>query len=348
MDIRSKTMVLNIEHITDISQLPEWNYDGSSTYQASGHDSEVLLRPRKIIPDPFRSGRHILALCDAWKPDGIPANSNFRSECDKILELCEEEEPWFAFEQEYTLFRTDVYPHRPIGFPEGGYPSPQGPYYCSVGADTCFGRQIMESHLSCCLYCGLTIAGTNAEVLPGQWEYQIGPCQSTDAADQLWLSRYLLLRVAENYGVSVNFECKPIKSTQWNGSGCHVNFSTKSTRNDNGIDRIFEYCEALGRNHSYLIDLYGPGNEHRLTGHCETASIRQFKYGIADRGASIRIPRITEKNKKGYLEDRRPASNIDPYVAIAGLADVTILDASKSRDLHDRYVQFLREKTGSL
>lgn len=343
IDIRSKTMVLNTEQVSHISELPDWNYDGSSTKQAEGHDSEVFLRPRKMIPDPFRGGNNILVLCDTWKPDGTPANTSFRSDCEKILEQCVEEEPWFAMEQEYALYRLDKYPHIPLGFPDGGYPMPQGPYYCSVGADVCFGRQIMEAHLAVCLNCDITISGTNSEVMPGQWEYQIGPCIGIEAADQLWISRYLLLRIAEHFGVGVNFECKPIKSNDWNGSGCHINFSTKSTRAEGGLERVLEYCEALKPMHSYLIDMYGPGNEHRLTGRCETASIQNFKYGIADRGASVRIPRVTEQRKRGYLEDRRPASNIDPYVAIAGLADVTILNGSKSQDLHDRYVQFLKK-----
>jgi glutamine synthetase len=342
LDIRSKTMVLNTSSITDIFQLPDWNYDGSSTDQASGHDSEISLKPRKFIPDPFRGGNHVIVLCDTLNPDGTPAKASFRSECAKIMELCVEEEPWFGIEQEYTLYRIDKYPHWPLGFPDGGYPVPQGPYYCSVGGEICFGRQIMEAHLACCIHCGLDISGTNAEVMPGQWEYQIGPCVGIDAADQLWLSRYLLLRVAEHYGVGVNFECKPIRSNEWNGTGCHTNYSTKSTRGEDGLQVIYQYCEMLGNHHRYLIDLYGPGNEHRLTGRCETASIDNFKYGVADRGASIRIPRVTEQRKKGYLEDRRPASNIDPYVSLAGLVDVTLLNANKSRDLHDRYMQFVR------
>jgi len=341
MDIRSKARTLDLSEVLELSQIPDWNYDGSSTLQADGENSEVWLVPRAFYLDPFRQGNNILVLCDTWKPDGTPANTNFRHLANEILRDCAYEKPWFSFEQEYVLFRTDSFPSWPLGFPEGGYPRAQGPYYCGVGGDVCYGRQIMEAHYKCCLYSGLHISGTNAEVMPGQWEYQIGPCLGIEAGDEMWISRYLLLRVSEHFGVAVNWDSKPMEG--WNGSGCHTNYSTRSTRNSNGLDTIYNYIRKLEEKHKYFIEVTGYGNHKRLTGNYETSSMEKFSYGIADRSASIRIPRVTEKAGKGYLEDRRPASNCDPYVISGVLADLTILEGLKSSALHDDYISFLKD-----
>lgn len=339
IDIRSKARTLSIAEAKSIEDIPEWNFDGSSTRQAEGHDSEIWLKPRVIYKDPFRGGNNVLVLCDTWKPDGSPANSNFRQECLDIMEECKHEEPWFSFEQEYCLYRIDQYPSWPLGFPQGGYPLPQGPYYCSVGGDVCFGRQVMEAHYKCCLHAGLAISGTNAEVMPGQWEYQIGPVAGISAADQLWVSRYLLYRVSEHYGVAVTFMSKPMPD--WNGSGNHVNYSTASTRGEGGLEAIYGYLDKMKDHHCFFIEVSGYENEKRLTGRHETSSFEKFTYGIADRSASIRIPRLTERAGKGYFEDRRPSANSEPYVYTGVLADFTILEGSKSQSLHDRYLNFL-------
>jgi glutamine synthetase len=221
-------------------------------------------------------------------------------------------EPWFGMEQEYTLFEKDG--KTPLGWPQGlAYPRPQGPYYCSVGTENAIGREISDAHYKCCLYAGLDISGTNAEVMAGQWEYQIGPSVGIQAGDQMTLGRYLMYRVCEAFGVIVSFDPKPIEG-DWNGAGCHTNFSTKEMREEGGYAKIIEACDRLGEKHQEHIDAYGEGNERRLTGKHETASIHDFSYGVANRGCSIRIPRQTEKEGKGYLEDRRPASNCDPYL----------------------------------
>ena len=346
MDIRSKSRTLDTPEVAKLDQIPDWNFDGSSTRQASGDNSEIWLVPRAFYPDPLRSQGNILVLCDTWRPDSAPANTNFRFEAEQIFSECAREKPWFSFEQEYVLYRTDTYPGWPLGFPKGGYPQQQGPYYCSVGSGVCFGRQVMEAHYKCCLYAGLEMSGTNAEVMPGQWEYQIGPCAGIDAGDELWVSRYLLLRVAEHFGVGVNWDCKPM--VQWNGSGCHTNYSTRSTRHPNGLEVIYDYINKMGEKHKYFIEVSGNGNERRLTGKYETSSMDKFSYGVADRSASIRIPRVTEKAGRGYLEDRRPSSNCDPYVISAILADITILDSQKSQVLHDNYVNFQMDLINSL
>eukprot|EP00288_Rhodomonas_lens_P007241 CAMPEP_0177724284 /NCGR_PEP_ID=MMETSP0484_2-20121128/18648_1 /TAXON_ID=354590 /ORGANISM="Rhodomonas lens, Strain RHODO" /LENGTH=430 /DNA_ID=CAMNT_0019236745 /DNA_START=29 /DNA_END=1321 /DNA_ORIENTATION=+ len=332
-DYRSKTRILDKMPKT-VDELPLWNYDGSSTGQAPGEDSEVYLKPAFMCPDPMRSGDSILVLCEMLNPDMTPIPTNTRTAAAKIFEGHEAEEPWFGIEQEYTLFQDGV----PLGWPKStarpfgetsplyqfGYPGPQGPYYCAVGYDVSFGRNIMEEHLDVCLAAGLEIGGTNGEVMPGQWEYQVGPCVGIDAGDQLHMSRYLLHRVCEDNGIVCSFDPKPIPGN-WNGAGCHTNFSTKKMREDGGLAAITAACDAYGVNHEKHIKLYGAGNERRLTGDCETNSIDSFKYGVADRGASIRIPRFTDADGKGYLEDRRPASNMDPYVVTALIFDTGVL-----------------------
>jgi len=269
--------------------------------------------------------------------------NNTRAACAALFEtpVVKEQEVWFGIEQEYTLFNTDKV--TPLGWPVGGFPGPQGPYYCSAGANNAFGRDIADAHLKCMLFAGVTTSGTNAEVMPGQWEYQIGPCTGIDSGDHVHMSRYLLLRVCEKYGVHVSFEPKPIKG-DWNGAGCHCNFSTKDMRSKDldfeftplagphkgekltaGYAKMIEAAEKMGPKAREHIDLYGPDNDLRLTGAHETCDMNTWRYGVADRGASIRIPRTSYHAGCGYLEDRRPASNIDPWVVTAKIAETILM-----------------------
>lgn len=206
-DLRSKTKTLDFVP-KDVSELSEWNFDGSSTEQAPGNDSDVLLQPVAIFSDPFRKGDNILVLCETYNPDGTPNKTNYRAHCKKVMDTYADQHPWFGIEQEYTLFQNDG--KTPLGWPNGGFPGPQGPYYCGVGAKKVFGRDIVEAHYRSCLYAGVTISGVNAEVMPGQWEFQVGPCEGIDQGDHLWIARYLLNRVAEDFGVVVSFHPKPI------------------------------------------------------------------------------------------------------------------------------------------
>ena len=321
-DLRSKTKTLE-ELPESVDDLPIWNFDGSSTNQAPGDDSEVLLKPVTIFKDPFRKGDHILVLCDCYTPDMKPIVTNTRYDCNRVMDLCEDQEPWFGIEQEYTLFENDKV--TPYGWPKNGYPGPQGPYYCGAGSHSAFGRLIADAHYKACLYAGIRVSGINAEVMPGQWEYQVGPCTGIESGDQLWMSRYIMLRVCEDFGLYVSFDPKPI-SGDWNGAGCHTNVSTKKMRENGGMMHIIEALEKLKLKHTEHILVYGNGNERRLTGKHETASINQFSYGVANRGASIRIPRQSEKDGKGYFEDRRPASNMDPYVVTSRLMKTILLN----------------------
>jgi len=323
-DLRSKTKTLDAE-VKSVDELPVWNYDGSSTGQAPGKDSEVYLKPVSIFPDPFRGGKNILVMCEACLPDGklTPIPTNTRRAAAETMKAAASHKPWFGIEQEYTLFEADGV--TPLGWPKDGYPGPQGPYYCSVGARNSFGRRVVEAHYRCCLYAGLTISGVNAEVMPGQWEYQIGPCEGINSGDHLWLSRYFMYRVCEDFGINVSFDPKP-KTGDWNGAGCHTNYSTQAMREEGGFAEIEKAIIKLGKKHAEHIKVYGEGNERRLTGAHETAPIDKFSYGVANRGASIRIPRQAKLEGKGYFEDRRPASNMDPYIVTAKIVQTTILD----------------------
>lgn len=315
--MRSKTKVVD-GPIDRLDQIPDWGFDGSSTMQADGTDSDCMLKPVCFVPDPVRGGDSILTMCEVMNADGTPHKTNMRAACETTANKFSSEEPWFGIEQEYTFFQG----RSPLGWPEGGYPAPQGPFYCGVGADEVFGRDIVEEHMDACIEAGLEISGINAEVMPGQWEFQIGPVGTLEAGDQTWLARYLLYRIAEDYGVSATLHPKPV-SGDWNGAGAHTNFSTKSMRGEGGIKIIEAACEKLKENHDDHIAIYGAHNEERLTGLHETCSVHEFRYGVSDRGASIRIPMQTANEGRGYLEDRRPSANMDPYLVCAALLETT-------------------------
>jgi len=325
---RSKTRTLTPDKAEAVENLPKWNFDGSSTGQAPGDDSEVILKPQAIFTDPFRPRsdglRNILVMCDTYTPAGEPLPTNTRAIAAAAFEGHEDEEIWFGMEQEFTLFNLDE--KTPLGWPQGGMPSrPQGPYYCSVGPENSFGRHVTDAHYKACLYAGINISGTNGEVMPGQQEYQVGPCVGIDAGDQLMMSRYILQRVCEDFQVFCTLHPKPITQGDWNGAGMHTNVSTKAMREEGGLEVIKKAIYKLGAKHAEHIAVYGTGNELRLTGKHETASIHQFSFGVANRGASVRIGRDTEAEGKGYFEDRRPSSNCDPYL-VSGKIMSTIME----------------------
>jgi glutamine synthetase len=264
-------------------------------------------------------------MCDCYTPQGDPIPSNTRAFAMKAFEGKDDEETWFGLEQEFTLFNLDK--RTPLGWPEGGMPSrAQGPYYCSVGPENNFGRSITESMYRACLYAGIAISGVNGEVMPGQQEYQVGPCVGIDAGDQLMMSRYILQRVCEDFQVFCTLHPKPIVEGDWNGAGMHSNVSTKKMREDGGLEVIKQAIYKLGAKHAEHIAIYGEGNELRLTGKFETANMESFSYGVANRGASIRIGRDTEADGKGYFEDRRPSSNADPYLVTGKIMDTIMED----------------------
>ena len=308
--LRGKTKIVN-DFGGKLEDCPMWAFDGSSTQQAEGGSSDCLLKPVACIKDPGRSGDGYLVMTEVLNADKSAHESNGRATIED-----DDDDFWFGFEQEYFLW--DPEHNLPLGFPPGGYPAPQGPYYCSVGAKNAFGREVVEEHLEMCLEAGLNIEGINGEVAAGQWEFQGFSKGAAKAGDEMWLARYLLERTAEKYGLAVNWHPKPLGPTDWNGSGMHANFSNTVLRTAGSKDVYDKICQAFAPRIKEHIGVYGHDNEKRLTGLHETQSIDKFSYGISDRGASIRIPVATvESGWKGWLEDRRPASNADPYKVAA-------------------------------
>lgn len=348
-DMRSKARVLEVLEEVNLGIFPEWCFDGSSTGMSYGKKSDIVLRAVAFFKDPFR--RYMpayLVLCDTYNMDNSPHCSNNRFECMQVCKKTTNQEPWFGIEQEYFLYQLDgTRGPKPYGWLNSSTPSykfptqehpkvtssavcdtilASAPSYCGIGGDRIFGRQIVETHLEYCLYADVKICGINAEVVCSQFEFQIGICNAEEMGDHLWIARYILSRVAEEHGAYVEWSVKPV-GTAFGGSGCHTNFSTKVIRED-GLDAIVEACKKMESKE--MIDLhlksYGDeSNKLRLVGHHETARFDQFSYGVADRGASVRIP-YTSTGNKFYMEDRRPASNCDPYKVVTRMLKTICLN----------------------
>ncbi|VXD14837.1 glutamine synthetase beta-grasp domain-containing protein [Marinoscillum sp. 108] len=307
--LRSKTKVVS-NFSGKLEDLDDWSFDGSSTEQAEGGSSDCILRPVFVCPDPVHENGY-LVMTEVMNADGTAHESNGRATIDD-----EDDDFWFGFEQEYFIW--DPATDKPLGFPANGYPAPQGPYYCGVGGQNVFGREIKDEHLDLCIAAGLNVEGTNGEVAAGQWEFQIFAKGAKQAGDEIWIGRFLLERLVEKYGLFIEYHPKPLGQTDWNGSGMHANFSNSFLRTAASKEKVEKVCEAFRPLVKEHIAVYGAYNDQRLTGKHETASINDFSYGVSDRGASIRIPLYTKTHGwSGYLEDRRPASNADPYKVAA-------------------------------
>ena len=307
--LRTKAQVVSDKDFDGtLATAPVWGFDGSSTNQAEGHDSDCILQPVRLYTNSLRDSGYFV-LCEVLHRDGSKHETNIRGRVD----TGQQEEFWFGFEQEYVLMNTNG---RPVGFPDGGYPEPQGPYYCAVGTHNVEARALVDEHFDACLAAGIGLAGINSEVMLGQWEYQVFGKGALRAADDLVMARFLMYLISERYGLIANIDPKPI-SGDWNGSGLHSNFSFDYLRDVGGEGYVNALCEGFRPYHKDHIAVYGAGNELRLTGSHETASIDDFSFGASNRGASIRIPLYTTThNWKGYLEDRRPASDANPYQVI--------------------------------
>ena len=324
-ELRSKVKVEYFDNNIDlfrlnINQIPMWNYDGSSTGQALGKDSEVLIKPCRL----YKNSNHLenvgfvasyYVICETFAPDMNPHPTNTRHQARLLFEEHgETHTPMFGIEHEFFILDRET--RHPLGFikkeekyePEGL----QGPYYCSVGSGNAYGREFLNEALCLTVQSGVKVTGSNIEVCPGQVEIQV--CNYGIAAgDDSIMLKYILSKLGERYGYIIEWGAKPVKG-DWNGSGCHVNFSTSQMRAEGGWDEIIMAIERLRLNHQEHIEVYGEDNNERLTGLHETSDINTFSYGVANRGCSIRIPRSTEEKKCGYFEDRRPSSSADMYL----------------------------------
>jgi glutamine synthetase len=302
--LRSKTKVEEHEDFKGtLEEIGNWSFDGSSTNQAEGGSSDCSLVPVAIYPDPSRINGY-LVMTEVYNADGTPHTTNGRATIDD-----DNDDFWFGFEQEYFIMDSET--KLPIGFPHHGW---QGQYYCSVGGQNTFGRDLVEEHADLCIEAGLNFEGINQEVACGQWEFQLFAKGAKQAGDEIWIARYLLDRLTEDKGMYIEYHPKPLGATDWNGSGMHANFSNTILRTCGSKEKYAEICEAFRPVVAEHIEVYGAYNDQRLTGKHETASIHDFSWGVSDRGCSIRIPLIAvQKGYKGWLEDRRPASNGDPY-----------------------------------
>ena len=301
--LRSKTKVVE-DFGLSISDCPVWSFDGSSTNQAPGDNSDCVLKPVRLYENPLEDNCY-LVLCEVWTVDDNAHSTNHRFTLENLYSKYKKEEPWFGIEQEYTIFHGG----RPLGWPDEGEPAPQGDYYCGRN----IGDELTREHMDACIKADIKISGINSEVMLGQWEYQIGADGPMKISDDLWVARWLLEKISNKYGVTVSLNPKPIEG-DWNGAGAHTNFSTLSMRKEGGLSHIMEAIDKLSNKHDEHIKVYGSDNEKRLTGLHETCPITEFRWGVSDRGASIRVPWQVNEDGKGYLEDRRPAANIDPYL----------------------------------
>ena len=355
--LRSKTRLLEVGERLSVKDIPVWGFDGSSTEQASADQSDCILKPVKVCKNPLRlSGdstgnstieyNSVLVLCEVLNADGSAGVNNYRDQATKVYAECKDKQPMFGIEQEYTLFSG----HNPLGWQNGGYAPTQGPFYCGVGFDEEFGTEIVNEHMMACLDAGLLWCGKNGEVMPGQWEFQVGAGDPLTVSDDLWLARFLLFKVAAKYQVNAKLNPKP--HPDLNGAGAHTNFSTAEMRADGGFEACCEAATRLGSSVAWKSPIsdepknpekdesvhtstfpeeYGTSYKQRLTGEHETCSWEEFKWGVADRTASIRVPLHVAKEGKGYIEDRRPCADIDPYRVVSYIMTATCLEDSRVR-----------------
>ena len=297
-----------------------WSFDGSSTKQAEGNFSDCILNPVRTYSS-SKNKNKVFVLCEVLNSDGTPHESNDRSKLldSMYYQLVDSTKwSWFGFEQEY--FIRQGHKKNILGYESNYSREKQVKYYCGVGG-LIVGRNVSDEHLEMCLEYGIGIEGTNAEVAFGQWEYQIFGQGTLTAADDLWMARYFLLKLAEKHGYDIELHPKPLQTGDWNGSGLHTNFSTQRMRDVGGEEYFNKIFKQFEKDKEIHIANYGSDNHLRLTGKFETQDINKFTWGIADRGASIRISNRTAENWRGYLEDRRPASNANPYKVVKAILD---------------------------
>lgn len=327
-NVRSKMRVLSYEPKSP-EDCPRSTFCGLGTDQwpDAGTDSELYLVPVALFRDPFLKGRNKLVLCEVLNPDGQPNETNTRHPCKMVMEAAKDKEPWFGIEQEYVLLEGNG---AQIGWPcqRHALKRPQS-YFYGVGTENIAARQVADAHIKACSYAGVKLYGSNAEAVIAQWEYQIGPLPGVEAGDHLWMSRYILHRVAEDFGVVVSFEPRPFKVADLPGSAAHINFSTKQSRSEGGFDWINKALAKLEVKHELHLAAYDPrkekSNDERLNANLLGTPNREYSAGVASKTVCVRVPRETEKSGRGFFEDRRPGANMEPYRAMQALVETLCL-----------------------
>uniref|UniRef100_A0A3P8UVW8 Glutamine synthetase n=1 Tax=Cynoglossus semilaevis TaxID=244447 RepID=A0A3P8UVW8_CYNSE len=315
--LRSKTKTLCKEP-AGIKDIPEW-------FAVSTNITELTLVPVKMFRDPFSLDPNKLVLCEVLDYKQVPAETTLRSKCVEVMEKVEKFEPWFGMEQEYFLLDLD---RKPYDWPPGCR------FYtgsCCVGSEIIHGRDVATCHNLACLYAGIKICGYNPEAITSQWEFQIGPCLGIEMGDHLWMARYILHRVCEEFKVIATLDVQPV-SGHLCPSGGHVNFSTKEMRSEGGLQYIEEAIKKLSRRHSHHLSVYDPhggaDNIRRLNSQTITSSFKEFSSAVAARDVSVRIPGQVFRSGHGYFEDRRPAANCDPYSVMIAMIETCLLGAA--------------------
>ncbi|XP_070391237.1 glutamine synthetase-like isoform X1 [Dermacentor albipictus] len=326
-NVRSKMRVLRYEPKSP-EECPRSTFCGAGTDQwpDAGVDSELYLLPVALFKDPFLKGRNKLVLCEVLNADEQPHETNTRHPCKKAMEAVKEEEPWFGIEQEYAILEQNGVP---IGWPKQSHSLKCcQSYFYAVGSENTAGRQVADAHIKACSYAGVKLYGSNVEAVISQWEYQIGPLPGVETGDHLWISRYILQRVAEDFGVVVSFEPRPFKSLKMPGCAGHINFSTKSSRSEGGLDWINKAIAKLELKHELHLKAYDPrkdANKERLRGNLMATPSREFSAAVSAKTVCVRIPRLTKVAGRGFFEDRRPGANVEPYRAMQRLVETLCL-----------------------
>lgn len=283
---------------------PTGTFDGSSTGDAEVGSSDLRIKPCAVYRDV--DGVGVFVLCDIDTAETPRANLLTLIENRKVFgaESC-----WFGFEQEYFLL------------PFESESEQDAFHYCSPTSET-----IPQHHYNECRQMGVHITGWNCEVAPNQYEFQV--CAAgVSAADDLIMARWVLLRVCQEHDKGLLLVPKPIPV--YNGSGLHTNFSTPQMRTSpGGWSTMLKSVGLLRDRHNEHMEVYGDGNEERLSGMYETSAFDTFSWGIGSRDTSVRLQKVMKGEDKGFIEDRRPASNANPYVVCYALVNTCVLDLS--------------------
>ena len=179
-NLRSKTQIKEFSAFPKLAELPAWGFDGSSTRQAEGKSSDIVLKPVAVFPDSTRKNG-VLVMCETYLHTGVAHPSNSRAT------IPDDPDTWFGFEQEYFFYKDGA----PLGFPAGGFPEPQGPYYTGVGYKNVgsVAREIVEHHIDICLDAGINLGiadvfAQRQELLPVDRSFRSIATQDDDLFDR--------------------------------------------------------------------------------------------------------------------------------------------------------------------